>query len=130
MCRESPITAERRKISKKYLRHESRVNNSRANRTVRPETLEKYSSNWVADHIRKLVIYNLLDLSHIVDRAIFDNIIELYLPNVFPLQTHDKYGYDVKPYEGLILGILAQIKDTNLTLIWHPDNADEIKKIS
>jgi hypothetical protein len=96
---------------------------------VRLQTLGKFSDNWSADHIRKLVIYNLKDLSDIVNSAIRSEITCLYIPNVFPLQNHNKYGYDVKPYEGLILGILAQINGTNLTLIWHPDNADDIKKM-
>lgn len=97
---------------------------------MRPKTLVKFSDNWSADHIRKLVIYNLKDLSAIVNNAIRSEISYLYIPNVFPLYKHEKYGYDLKQYEGLVLGILAQLKDTNLTLIWHPDNADEIGKMS
>jgi hypothetical protein len=97
---------------------------------VRIKTLEKYSDNWGSDHIRKLIIYNLIDLNFIVQSALEGNIRILYIPDIFPLYKHKKYGYDVKQYEGLVLGILAQLKETKLEIIWHPNNADQIAKMA
>lgn len=92
--------------------------------------MEKNSYNWSADHIRKLVIYNLIDLSAIVRTAIDYNIASIYISDIFPLYKHEKYGYKIKQYEGLILGILAQLEGTNLKIIWHSNNINEIKKMA
>lgn len=97
---------------------------------VRIKTLGKYSDNWGTDRIRKLVIYNLIDLSFIVRSAIEHNVTHLYIPDIFPLYNHIKYGYDLKQYEGLILGILAQLKRTKLEIVWHPNNANQIAKMA
>jgi len=72
----------------------------------------------------------LVDLSFIVRSAINHNITHLYVPDIFPLYKHEKYGYNLKQYDGLVLGILAQLKETNLKIIWHPDNAEEIEKMA
>jgi hypothetical protein len=77
-----------------------------------------------------LIIYNLIDLSFIVRSAIEHNVAHLYIPDIFPLHKHEKYGYDLKHYEGLVLGILAQLKETKLEIIWHPNNANRIAKMA
>jgi len=100
----------------------------RANRSVRIKTLERFSDNWCVDHIRKLVIYNLVDLSAIVRRAKFSNLTHLYIPDIFPLRNHKKYGYNAKNYIGLIRGIFAQTTGTELTLVWDFDCGKEINE--
>jgi hypothetical protein len=107
----------------------SKLYKLRANRSVKPETLDKCSFNWANDHVRKLVIYNLIDLSVIVTTAISRRVEKIYTPDVFPMQEHKKYGYDTKQYDGLILGIKAQLKGTKTKIVWHPDNATEIEKM-
>ncbi len=97
---------------------------------VRIKTLGKYSYNWGTDRIRKLIIYNLIDLSFIVRSAIEHNITHLYIPDIFPLYDNKKYGYDPKSYEGLLLGIIAQLNGTKLKIIWHPNNVDQIAKMA
>lgn len=92
--------------------------------------MDKHSTNWGVDHLRKRVIYNLVDLSFIISSAIDCNIAYLYIPDIFPLYKHKKYGYDLKQYAGLILGVLAQLKGTNLKVIWHSSNMDEIEKMA
>ncbi len=77
-----------------------------------------------------MIIYNLIDLSFIVKNAIEHNVTHLYIPDIFPLHNHIKYGYDLKQYEGLVLGILAQLNGTKLKIIWHPNNADQIAKMA
>ncbi len=77
-----------------------------------------------------MVVYNLIDLSFIVKCAIEHNITHLYIPDIFPLYKHKKYGYNLKQYEGLVLGILAQLKGTKLKIIWHSNNADQITKMA
>jgi hypothetical protein len=77
-----------------------------------------------------LIIYNLTELSFIVRDAIEHNVTHLYIPDIFPLCDHKKYGYNLKQYEGLVLGILAQLKETELEIIWHPNNVNEIAKMA
>lgn len=77
-----------------------------------------------------MVIYNLVDLSQIINLAIKNNIEELHIPNIFPLQKDKLYGYDIEPYKNLLRGVICQITNTNLKLIWHPDNLDIIKNIN
>ncbi len=62
--------------------------------------------------------------------AIEHDVTHLYIPDIFPLYSHKKYGYNPKSYEGLLLGILAQLKGTKLEIIWHPNNADQITKMA
>lgn len=71
----------------------------------------------------------MTNLSIIVNEAIKRNMKALYIPNVFPLQKDEKHGYNLKPYENIVLGIIAQVKDTELKLIWHPLNGEDINKM-
>jgi hypothetical protein len=73
-------------------------------------------------------MYNLIDLSAIVNRAKVSDLDYLYIPNIFPLRNHEKYGYDAKKYIGLIRGIFAQTVGTKLNLVWHQDHIKEINE--
>jgi hypothetical protein len=92
----------------------------RLNRSVKDVTLINRSENWQEDHIRKLAIQNLLDLSKMISTGIK------------PIKITNKIlahpSNDPLKYEGLLRGIAVQIKTYNPEIEFD-DDSETLNKI-